>query len=257
MGTDIHGELYQGLDEVTARRREYLHRAYSMLPALDRPRILDVGCGRGGPTLELARLSGGEVTGVDIDAQALRELEARARAEGLSERVRVKHGSMTAMDFAEASFDLIWAEASIHAVGFERALQGLRRFLVDRGFLVVHEMAWLRPDPPAELAAHWRAWFPGIRTVEGYATDIPRHGYAVVGTFALPEDFWLHEYFEPLERRIAKLREKHRGDRAAMQVLDGEHREVRLHKRHAGWYGSAYLVMQVDRAWQAPGTALE
>lgn len=55
MAVDIHREIHQGLDEVTAGRREFIRKAFQILPKLDRPRILDIGCGRGGPTLELAR----------------------------------------------------------------------------------------------------------------------------------------------------------------------------------------------------------
>ena len=42
-----------------------------MLPELAKPRILDMGCGSGIPTLELARLSRGEAIGIDIDQPAL------------------------------------------------------------------------------------------------------------------------------------------------------------------------------------------
>ena len=38
-----------------------------MLPIIDKPRILDIGCGYGVPTLELARLSDGEITAIDTD----------------------------------------------------------------------------------------------------------------------------------------------------------------------------------------------
>lgn len=48
-------------------RLDYTRNAYHMLPRIDQPRILDVGCGRGDPTLELAKLSDGEIIGVDID----------------------------------------------------------------------------------------------------------------------------------------------------------------------------------------------
>lgn len=248
MAVDIHREIHQGLDEVTADRREFIRKAFHILPKLDRPRILDIGCGRGGPTLELARLSGGEVIGVDIDAQALDELAARAAVEGLSEHIRVRNCSMSAMDFEEESFDVIWAEASLHVVGFEEGLDAWRRFLAAEGFLVIHEMAWLRPDPPAEVVAHWRSIFPGIRTVDEYAAEIPRHGYDLMSDFALPEEFWWANYFRPLELRIKALREKYRGDHAALAVFRTQEREVDLYRKYRAWYGSAYLVMQKQSA---------
>ena len=87
MTQDVSKELHRGLP-LKEGRLEYTRRAFHMLPKMDRPRILDVGCGRGDPTLELARLSGGHVTGVDIDQISLDELTRSANEEGLSERVK-------------------------------------------------------------------------------------------------------------------------------------------------------------------------
>ena len=82
MRTGILDELYAGLDEGSGARYEYTRRAYGMLTGMDQPRLLDVGCGRGGVTLELAQLTGGEVVAIDVDASSLETLRARARQEG-------------------------------------------------------------------------------------------------------------------------------------------------------------------------------
>ena len=58
-------------DRFRAQLLKYTRRAYHMLPKLEKPRILDVGCGSGIPTLELAKLSEGEIMGIDIN-QSLR-----------------------------------------------------------------------------------------------------------------------------------------------------------------------------------------
>jgi len=52
---------------IRERLLKYTRRAFRMLPKLDKPCILDIGCGSGVPTVGLARLSGGEVIGIDID----------------------------------------------------------------------------------------------------------------------------------------------------------------------------------------------
>ena len=58
-------------DKIRKRLLKYTRRAFRMLPEMDEPRILDVGCGSGIPTLELARLGQGKVIGIDIDHPAL------------------------------------------------------------------------------------------------------------------------------------------------------------------------------------------
>ena len=59
-------------DQFRANLLAYTRRAYRMLPHLAKPRILDIGCGTGVSTLELARISDGDLVAVDIDQDAPR-----------------------------------------------------------------------------------------------------------------------------------------------------------------------------------------
>jgi SAM-dependent methyltransferase len=241
---DIQRELHRELSKGSPARLKYTRKAFRTLPDLEHPRILDAGCGPGGPTLELARLSGGQVIGLDVDPSALDMLARRAEKEGLSHRVQVVRGSMAEMNFADESFDLIWAEGSMHVLGFERALEEWRRFIRPGGCLVVHEMAWLRPDPPSEIRSCWQMAYPGIRTASEYVEKVPEHGYDLIGHFVLPEDFWWGEYYVPMMARIAELRRKYRDDQAAQRALDREERAADFYRKHTKWYGSAFLIMQ-------------
>jgi SAM-dependent methyltransferase len=244
MAPDIQRELHGELSRGSPARLGFTRRAFQMLTPLDSPRILDVGCGQGGPTLELARLSGGHVTGLDTDLAALHELARRADEEGLSDHIEVVHASMFDMNFADGSFDVIWAEGSMHILGFERSLREWRRFIKPRGFLVVHEMIWLRPDPPTEVENCPELAYPGIRTVPEYIEQVPDHGYDLVGHFTLPDDFWLLDYFDPMVARIRELERKYAEDQAAQRMLDREQRAADLYRKHSRWYGSVFLVMR-------------
>jgi SAM-dependent methyltransferase len=168
----------------------------------------------------------------------------RAEEEGLSDRIEAVQGSMADIDFADESFDVIWAEGSMHILGFERALAEWRRLISPSGFLVVHEMIWLRPNPPAEVVNCPKLAYPGIRTVSEYIERVPDHGYDLVGHFVLPEDFWLADYFVPMVARIRELRRKYADDQGAQRTLDNEQRAADVYTEYSEWYGSVFLVMQ-------------
>ena len=223
----------------------YTRKAFHMLPELDKPRILDVGCGSGVPTMELARLSNGQITGLDINQPLLDRLARKVEKAGLSDRVKTVNCSMFDMDFPDESFDIIWAEGSTFVIGFERALKEWRCFLKPKGCLVAHEMTWSRPDPPQEVYDYWkRLAASGIRTVREYLEQIPACGYDVIGYFTLPDDaFWI-EYYGPLENRIQELRPKYINDSRALEVLDEEQREIDLSRKYHEWYGSAFFIMK-------------
>ncbi len=244
MTDTIITEIYEESYEASPARLAFTRKAFQMLPRMEYPRILDVGCGRGGPTLELARVSGGEVIGLDIDRSALDMLSLRIEEAGLSDRVHPVHGSMVDMDFSEEGFDVIWAEGSLHAIGFEQGLEKLRRYLKQRGFFVVHEMIWVRTDPPEELCQYWNKIHSGIRTESEYIKEIADHRYGLTGHFPLPDDFWWTDYYEPLEKRVAELRRKYSLDRKKLEVLERAQREIDLYKKYPGWFGSAFFVME-------------
>ena len=109
-------------DVVRRRLLKYTRKAFRMLPKLDNPRILDVGCGSGVPTMELARLTHGQIIGINIDQPALDKLTGKTIEAGLSDRVQVVNCSILDMAFSDESFDIIWSEGSIFMVGFKRGL---------------------------------------------------------------------------------------------------------------------------------------
>lgn len=237
-------EIHQDLPREGPGRNQYTQKAFRMLPERDDPRILDIGCGPGGQTMELARLSKGRIVALDTHQPYLDRLEKKIEEAGLSHRMKAVNASMFDMDFPEASFDIIWAEGSIYIIGFERGLKEWRRFIKPDGFLAVHEMTWLKPDPPGEILDYWIELYPGITAVEQNLGKIADCGYRLIGHFTLPEDAWWVEYYGPLELRLENLRKKYSGDEKALEVIEGEQQEIDIYRKYKQWYGSVFFVMQ-------------
>jgi len=246
MATDITSELNEGLP-LDGPRLEFTRKAFGLVPKLSRPLILDVGCGKGSVTLELARLGEGRIIGLDISSEDLEKLRERAKEEGLSERIETVNRSMFEMKFPDASFDLIWAEGSIWIIGFEKGLEKWRGLLKPGGFMVVHEMAWLKSDPPRDIRDYWIRRNPDIKTVDQYSEIISKQGYQPISHFALPPELWWKEYYGPLENRVRTLREKYHQKPWALNALDSEQLEISLFKRHRQYYGSAFFIMKKAR----------
>jgi ubiquinone/menaquinone biosynthesis C-methylase UbiE len=202
---------------------KYTRKAFHMLPGLDKPCILDVGCGSGVPTLELARLSQGEIIGIDIHQPSLDRLTRKIKEAGLSDRVKVIKGSMVNMDFPDESFDIIWSEGSIFVIGFERGLKEWQRFLKPDGFLVVHDE---------------------IGDITEKLAQISSCGYDLLEYFTLNEDTWWTEYYAPLEKRINEMRTEHADDPGTLAELDSDQREIDLFKKNPGRYCSVFFIMK-------------
>ena len=68
-------------------------------------------------------LSKGKIVGIDIDQSLLDELDRKIEREGLSNRVESRKCSTLRLDFPDESFDIIWVEGAIRAIGFEEGLK--------------------------------------------------------------------------------------------------------------------------------------
>jgi len=194
-----------------------------MLPKLDRPRILDIGCGSGVPTMELARLGQGEVIGIDIDQPALDKLTKKIREAGFSNRVQAVNCSILDMVFPDESFDIIWSEGSIFVIGFKRGIQEWKRFLKPNGFMVIHDEKG---------------------NVEEKLGQISKCGYKLLGHFILSVDTWWTEYFAPLEKLIAKSQTSYTDDPHTLEELNQAQRELEMFKSNPECNTSVYFVLQ-------------
>lgn len=181
---------------------------------------------------------------LDIDQAALDELASRVAQAGLSERVAVVRCSMLDMDFADESFDVVWCEAAVQVIGFSSALRDWRRLIRPDGFLVIHEVIWLKADPPNEIASQWLDRYPSLRTASQYIEEIQLHGYELIDNLQVPANTWWVDYYGPLEERISELRRGFPADRAIRRMIAEQEQEIDLFKRSYEWFGSCFFVMR-------------
>jgi SAM-dependent methyltransferase len=240
----IFWEIHAGLPREGPGDDLSTRMAYGMLQSLPRaPRILDIACGPGMQTLELARLSDGVITAVDLHQPFLNALRRRARTAGLDHLITTRQASMEALPFEPSSLDLIWCEGAIYIVGFERGLTLWRPLLADGGCIAVTECCWLKPNPPEDLRAFW-AGYPGMADIAAAQAVIARTGLGELGHFVLPDSAWWDHYYGPMEARIAALEHKHAGDASALAELAEARVECDLRRRYPDWYGYVFFVMR-------------
>jgi len=194
-----------------------------MLPKMDKPRILDVGCGSGIPTLELARLSQGEITAIDIDQPALDKLNRRIEKAELTKRIKAGNCSMFDMNFPDESFDIVWSEGSIYAIGFERGLREWKRLLKPSGSMVVHDEQG---------------------NVREKLEQISNCGYELLGYFMLSQEIWWTEYFAPLEKWIAESKTKYIDDPQILEELRQAQEELEMFRKNPERNSSVYFIMK-------------
>lgn len=79
MMNKIFFEIHENLPREGPGRNKYTRKAYNMLLRINEPKILDIGCGPGEQTIELAKISKGKIIGIDIHQPYLDELEKESK----------------------------------------------------------------------------------------------------------------------------------------------------------------------------------
>jgi SAM-dependent methyltransferase len=106
--------------------------ALGMAKKLNVRKILDVGCGDGEVSQQLAQVTGAHVTCVDVSETAIQACRAR----GLEAR-RLDIGEAR-LPFPDASFELVFmTEVIEHLVRPDRAMEDVRRVLTPDGHLIL------------------------------------------------------------------------------------------------------------------------
>jgi tocopherol O-methyltransferase len=193
-GRHIHHGLWEGEEApAVAQQRliDHLAAAAALAPG---QAVLDVGCGMGGSTIDLARRYHCDATGLTLSPVQRGWAALAARWQGVRGRTRFLHADAETIALPPASFDVVWnVECSEH--------------LFDKPGFFRRAAGWLRPGGRIALCA-WLA---------GEATHAPHEAMLVCEGFLCPslgtaEDYrdWLTaagltvRTFEDLTQRVGQ-----------------------------------------------------
>jgi len=206
--------------------------------------ILDIGCGPGLQTLELAKLSNGTIIGLDNYQPFLDILMKNAVKEKVEKRIIVKNQSMLEMDLQDNTFDVIWSEGALYFMGFQNGLKKCHQLLKKDGYLAVTEAVYLKPSIPKPLQEFWDQGYPAITDVNSNLTLIQNENFMLLGHFTLPKSSWIDNYYTPMGERIKELKKKYSDNTVALQVFAECETEIKMYEMFSDYYGYEFFIKQ-------------
>jgi phosphoethanolamine N-methyltransferase len=158
-------------------------------------RILDVGCGIGGPAREMAVTHGATVVGIDLEAPLVERANADAEKAGIADRCAFQQVEPGPLPFDDDAFDIVISAGALTQTPDKPSLLSeVHRVLRPGGWLSVYE--WMKNG--GEYSDDMRYWFEvegltyAMVTIDALAALFRDAGFDAV-TASDASDWYRHE----------------------------------------------------------------
>ncbi|MBW0462055.1 hypothetical protein O181_001770 [Austropuccinia psidii MF-1] len=169
-GKNFHFARYypgEAFRQALARHEHYLASQIGLKAGM---KVLDVGCGVGGPAREIATFADCKIIGVNNNAYQVRRGNKYTAEAGMSEQVAIVKGDFMNLveQFGENSFDAVYAiEATCHAPSWEGVYGQIFKVLKPGGVFGMYE--WCMTDAYDKTNPEHRKISHGIEIGDGIA----------------------------------------------------------------------------------------
>lgn len=154
------GEAFR---QATARHEHFLAHKMNLNENM---KVLDVGCGVGGPGREITRFTDCEIVGLNNNDYQIERANHYAKKYHLDHKLSYVKGDFMQMDFEPESFDAVYAiEATVHAPVLEGVYSEIYKVLKPGGVFGVYE--WVMTDKYDETNEEHRKIAYGIEVGDG------------------------------------------------------------------------------------------
>ncbi len=238
-------ELYDNIPRGGPGDNESTKKAFNSFPnPPSNSLILDIGCGPGEQTIELARIIDGKIIALDNHQPFLDKLIDNAKKETLQNKIETTNQSMLEINFKDETFDIIWSEGALYFLGFKNGLNKCNKLLKPQGYMAVTEAVYLLPDPPAPVIDFWKDEYPQIINISTNINIIKEERFDLLSHFTLPKSSWLNNFYNPMEIELEKLLSKYKDNSTATEIYTTIKEEINIYRKYSDYFGYEFFIMQ-------------
>lgn len=168
-------------DKCRRNLNKYTLKAFSAISRIDKPYILDAGCGTGVSSLALFEKYDCIIYAIDTDVSSLNYFQDKITTLKNNKNINIINGSILNESLFDFKFDIILAEGLLNVIGFEDGIKMLIKNLKNRGYLIIHDE---------------------YKNDQKKRDFFSKNNLNILSTFDLTEEVWLNEYFYCLKKNI-------------------------------------------------------
>jgi SAM-dependent methyltransferase len=201
-------------------------------------RALDLGCGYGEGTCNLASEFRCRVAAIDLSRENIDSGRQIAVERGVSHLIDFISGDLLTHDFGKDKFDLILAEGGIFSfVGRRRGLELANSLLLPSGWVAFSDLILLSEEIPPEVLSTFEDSTYHYETEASYRKLVREAGFSQNLICLVPQSGW-DNYYAHMARRL----EDDKGFFADRRIKLAFHKEIDVFYRMEAFKYIGYLV---------------
>ncbi len=160
MGDNFHfGYFETGDISLAEATYALIDKMTNLLSITEKSKILDVGCGIGGPAVYISQKFNCTICGISTSRKGVEAAYQKSRTSGLSARLEFKVADGTRNGLPDNSFDIVWVMESSHLMNKKALLKECQRVLKPKGTLILCDLMYRYVKPLRNLAVQWRGMY--------------------------------------------------------------------------------------------------
>ncbi|MBD3344508.1 MAG: methyltransferase domain-containing protein [Chitinivibrionales bacterium] len=200
-------------------------------------RVLDMGCGYGEGTCNLAQEFRCKITAIDNSKENIAFAKQLAVERTVSHLISFEKQDIFAADYKDEPFELVLAEGGVLSfIGRKEGLSLARSWSVSRGWLAFSDLIFLSEDVPNEVSNVFEANKYHYESEASYRKLINNAGFDIQFICLVPQSGWDNYY-----AHMAKRLEDQKGFFADKRVKLAFHKEIDIFYRKEAFRYMGYL----------------
>jgi 2-polyprenyl-3-methyl-5-hydroxy-6-metoxy-1,4-benzoquinol methylase len=200
-------------------------------------RVLDLGCGYGAGSCNLALEFRCKVTAIDLSSENIEFARSLAVERSVSHLITFASGNILEADFSAEPFDLVLAEGGVLSfVSREKGLFCANQWLSPRGWFAFSDLVVLTDKVPDEVKRTFEDEKYHYESEASYRAMIAAAGFDIQFLCLVPQSGW-DNYYAHLARRL----EDDKGFFADKRIKLAFHREIDVFYRLESFRYVGYL----------------
>ena len=204
--------------------KEYTLTAGQLAGLNKKSQVLDIACGHGAASLNLARKFGCRATAIDIEESFIAEGTAIAKKEKLDKLIKFIAGDFNKQKFNANSFDMIVAEGgALSYIGRDDGLKRARRLLKKNGYIEISDLILRGKTLSREVKDIFLSGDLDLETEESYRTLLKINGFEIVFCSYVAKQYW-EAYYENIKKNL----QNRKGYFSDKKVRESFNKEIRF-----------------------------